>query len=326
MSLGLGFPDYVDLFRTFSLRVRLEQSFSGQAVDDAEMLLAALRSGRVFTVVDAVASPAAFQFEAVGTARRYAMGERIPEGTPVELRASATAPPGSEIVLLADGRSIHTVPAERELRYPVQAPAAYRVEVHTDRLAGAPSVPWIVGNAIVVGDPPAVSRPGSRTPTQTRSLMGRRRDEGGVWDVEHDANSAADLRLDEGAMIFRYQLAGVESESPFAAAMRPVDGTRLEAFDGVAFDVVADRPVRLFVQLRAGTAPGAPRWRSSFYADTTRRRVSVAFEEFDAVPTNRAETLDLARTDALLIVAELVNALPGSLAEISVRRLRLESW
>lgn len=326
VSLGLGFPDYAELFQTFSLRVHLERSLSGDAVDDAEMLLGALRAGRVFTVIDAVASPAAFRYEAVGAAGSYAMGERIPANTPVELRASATAPPGSEIVLLADGRSVQTVPAGQELRYPVQTPAAYRVEVRVNSATGEPSVPWIVGNPIVVGAQPAVSRPASRSPVEMRSLMGRRRDEGGIWDVEHDVNSTADLRIDSGAMVFRYQLASAESESPFAAAMRPVDGTRLEGFDGIAFDVVADRPVRLFVQLRAGSTAGAPRWRSSFYADTTPRRVTVAFDELDAVQPNRSETLDLAQTDALLMVAELVNALPGSVAEISVRRLRLERW
>lgn len=325
VSLGLAFPDYEELFRTFSLRVQLDRALSGDADDDSDTLLSAIRAGRVFTVVDALASPAAFRFEAIGVARTYAMGERVPEGTTVELRAAATGPPETDIVLLANGRTVHTV-TDQELRYRVSEPAVYRVEVRVNGEAGQSRVPWIVGNTISVGDLPVVSSPHPRTPVARRSLMGRTQTQGGVWSVEHDPNSTAEVTTEAGQLIFRYRLSDVATDSPYAAAMRPVEGETLASFDGVTFDVVADRPVRVFLQLRAGALASEPRWRSSFYADTERRRVTVAFDQLDPVEPDRYDRGDLAETDALLLVVESVNALPGSAAEVTVRRLRLERW
>ena len=326
VSLGLAFPDYVDVLRTFSLRVELDRPFTGDAQADAEMLLDAIRAGRTFTVVDALASPAAFQFEAIGPAQSYSMGERVPAGTAVELRAAAAAPPGTDIVLLANGRTVHTV-TDEELRYRVQEPAVYRVEVRVSGVAGESPVPWIVGNPIIVGDPPVAAQPPPRRPTARRLLMGRTRAQGGVWSVEHDPQSDAELTIESRQMHFRYRLSESATDSPYAAAMRPLQqGVRLESFDGVAFDVVADRPVRLFVQLRAGAVASEQRWRSSFYADTTRRRVTIAFDELDSVEPDRYGGVDLTAADSLLLGAELVNARPGSTAVVTVRRLRLVRW
>ena len=325
VSLGLAFPDYVDLLRTFSLRVDLDRPFTGDAHADAELLLDALRAGRTFTAIDALAAPAAFHFEAIGSARTYSMGERVPSNTSVELRAVAAAPPGTDIVLLANGRSVHTV-TDEELRYRVEAPAVYRVEVRLNRVAGESPVPWMVGNPITVGDPPVGAMPEPRIPTARRRLMGRTRAEGGVWSVEHDPNSTAEVTTGAGGMILRYRLSDSTTGSPYAAVTRPVEGATLESFDGVVFNVAADRPVRLFVYLRAGGLGSEHRWRSSFYADTAPRRVTIGFDEFDPVEPDRYSEVDLAATDSLLLVAELVNAQPGSAGVVTVRRLRLERW
>lgn len=325
VSLGLAFPDYVDLLRTFSLRVDLDRPFTGDAHADAELLLDALRAGRTFTAIDALAAPAAFQFEAIGPARTYSMGERVLSNTSVELRAVAAAPPGTEIVLLANGRAVHTV-TDEELRYRVEAPGVYRVEVRLSGGGGESPVPWIVSNPITVGDPPVGVLPEPRIATARRRLMGRTRAEGGVWSVEHDPNSTAEVTTGSGGMILRYRLSDLTTESPYAAVARPVEGATLESFDGVVFNVAADRPVRLFVYLRAGELGSEHRWRSSFYADTTPRRVAIAFDEFDSVEPDLYGGVGLSLADSLLLVAELVNARPGNSAVVTVRRLRLERW
>ena len=325
VSLGLTFPDYVHLLRTFSLRVDVGRQFTGDAEEDSKLLLDAIRAGRVFTVVDALASPAAFEFEAIGSAQNYSMGERVPTGTAVELRAATVAPPRTDIVLLANGLTVHTV-TDAELRYRVEEPAVYRVEVRVRGVAGKSPVPWIVSNPITVGNSPIVPSVAARRPTARRSLMGRTRARSGIWSVEHDPNSDAEVMIESRQLRFRYRLSDSAADSPYAVARRPVRGVELESFDAVAFDVVADRPLRLFVYLRAGALASEQRWRSSFYADTTRRRVRIAFDEFKSVEPDRYGAVDLAATDSLLLGAELVNAQPGSMAMVTVRRLRLESW
>ena len=325
VSLGLGFPDYVDLLRTFSLRVELDRPFTGDAEADAEVLLDAIRAGRTFTVVDALASATAFRFEAVGPGRTYSMGDRVPSGTAAEFRAAAAAPAGTDIVLLANGRTVHTV-TDEELRYYAEEPAVYRVEVRLNGEGGESPAPWIVSNPITLGSPPVGGRREPRRVTARRRLMGRTRAEGGVWSVEHDPDSTAEVTTEPGRMVLRYQLSDSTTGSSYAAATRPVEGVPLESFDGVVFNVTADRPVRLFVYLRAGGVALEQRWRSSFYADTTPRRVAIAFDEFDSVEPELYDGGDLASADSFLLVADLVNASPGSSAVVTVRRLRLERW
>jgi hypothetical protein len=287
--------------------------------------LDAIRAGRLFTVVDALASPAAFEFEAIGTVQNYSMGERVPEGSAVELRAATVAPPGTDIVLLANGVTVHTV-TDSELRYRVEEPAVYRVEVRVSGVAGEPPVPWIVSNPIVVGDSPIVPSTAPRRPTARRGLMGRTTARNEIWSVEHDPNSDAEVTIESRQLSLHYRLSDSGTDSPYAVARRPVSGVDMESFDGLAFDVVADRPVRLFVYLRAGGLGPDHRWRSSFYADTSRRRVRIAFDEFNPVQPDRYGAVDLAATDSLLLGAELVNAQPGSTAVVTIRRLRLERW
>lgn len=325
LSLGLTFPDYVHLLRTFSLRVDVGRALTGDPQTDSNLLLDAIRAGRVFTVVDALASPAAFEFEAIAPAQNYSMGERVPTGTAVELRAATVAPPGTEIVLLANGLTVYTV-TDSELRYRVEEPAVYRVEVRVSGVAGEPPVPWIVSNPIIVGDSPIVPSAAPRRPTARRGLMGRSTARSEIWSVEHDPNSDAEVTIESRQLSLHYRLSDSATDSPYAVLRRPVSGVELESFDGVAFDVVADRPVRLFVHLRAGALASDHRWRSSFYADTSRRQIRIAFDEFNPVQPDRYGAVDLAATDSLLLGAELVNAKPGSTAVVTIRRLRLERW
>ena len=156
--------------------------------------------------------------------------------------------------------------------------------------------------------------------------MGRTTARNEIWSVEHDPNSDAEVTIESRQLSLHYRLSDSGTDSPYAVARRPVSGVDMESFDGLAFDVVADRPVRLFVYLRAGGLGPDHRWRSSFYADTSRRRVRIAFDEFNPVQPDRYGVVDLAATDSLLLGAELVNAQPGSTAVVTIRRLRLERW
>ena len=60
----LASPRYEASFRTFSVRAVLSAPPSGDAPADARALLDALRNGRVFTAVDAIARPAVLDFHA----------------------------------------------------------------------------------------------------------------------------------------------------------------------------------------------------------------------------------------------------------------------
>ena len=59
-----GIPSYVASFNSFSLRVELERPWSGDAGADAKALFAAIRGGRVYSVIDGIARNGVLDFHA----------------------------------------------------------------------------------------------------------------------------------------------------------------------------------------------------------------------------------------------------------------------
>ena len=330
----IGFPDYDRLFRTFSQHVQLRQPWSGDPDGDAMLLLDALRDGRIFTVIDGIAGLAALSFEALTSGRTYNMGERVPpariDAAPVELLATVALPHEGRIVLFADGRPV-TESDGPELRHQADEPGVYRIEVHTVDAPGTPPIPWIVSNPIYVGaSRTAPSASISRASTSTAALVeGGEGFDGVDWVVERDERSRGSVVTAAGNLTFRYQLGSPATSNLFAAAVRALDPNDLNQFDGVGFDVVATQPVRLSMQLRAGGGATGQRWIRSFYADHTTRRVTIAFDELKPVSGDGAESLPprgRSGSDTLLFVVDLVNALPGSTAEVVLAKLALERW
>ncbi len=78
-----GVPSYEASFRTFSVRAVLSAPPSGDAPADARALLDALRNGRVFTAVDAIARPAVLDFHAARGGEVSPMGSVLEPGPAV---------------------------------------------------------------------------------------------------------------------------------------------------------------------------------------------------------------------------------------------------
>lgn len=114
-ALDLG-VSYEASFRTLSNRVVLARAPSGNAADDARLLLDGIRAGRVYTVVDAVATPAVFDFDPASP--RWV----TPAGAQIERKGS---------------------------------PAAPYYEVQLRGAPGSPAVPWLLTNVVYARRPPA---------------------------------------------------------------------------------------------------------------------------------------------------------------------------
>ena len=148
---ALNFPSYEQSFRTFAIRVELDEPLVGTATHDAAALLRALKGGRVYTAIDALATPAPFEFSARSGDLTARMGDELRIDGPIALEARAAGPPGAEIALVRNGEVILTTEAHT-LRYTAQAePSVFRVEVRLTRAPGDPPIPWIVSNPIYVG-------------------------------------------------------------------------------------------------------------------------------------------------------------------------------
>ena len=104
-----GIPSYVASFNSFSLKVELERPWSGDAGADAKALFAAIRAGRVYSVIDGIARNGVLDFHAeTATGQSIPMGGELPSGTTATLVARALMPASGEIVLIHDGHAIAT--------------------------------------------------------------------------------------------------------------------------------------------------------------------------------------------------------------------------
>jgi hypothetical protein len=326
----LKIPSYEQAFRTFSVRVVVERPLSGRPDEDAQVLLSALREGRVFTVIDALAGPPAFDFFATTADGLTRMGGTVTprrQGEGIELIARSVLPPGGELLLLRDGRPFRRA-TRGELREVVRVePAVYRVEVRWPGAPGAPPVPWLVSNPIYVGRRPTLERPPPRRPARTdRGLyLGESTTEG--WALEQDPTTRAGVFVESSArgraLTFRFTLGRGLDRSPFAALVRHTSGD-LGAYDRIRLRARASQPLRMSVQLRADAPDQPERWHRSVYLDVEPRDVAVFFDELVPLGPTRRRRPPLAAVRAVLFVIDTTNTLPGTSAALWFDEVRLE--
>lgn len=329
-SIHLPVPSYESSFRAFANHVVLDRPMSGDAAADAARLLTAIRSGHVYSVIEALARPGALSFTATSGSQTAQMGDHLAVTGDVLLRAVASAPRGTSLVLLRNGERVHEVTDGPLDMNGGTDGGVYRVEAYTAGAPGGPSVPWIVSNPIYVGmasadrpgdaSPPfdqAQGRPpASRIPARTSEASG----ESGPSDSSAiEASQLTDPRArrfaGDPAIAWSFALAPGTAVGQFAAVRVPVAG--LAAFDRVRFRVTAAAPMRVWVQLRAPVG-NTERWGATFYADEVPRMIDVAFAKFNAIGQTSSPRAPLDRVDSLLWVVDTLNTLPGRKGRLTI--------
>lgn len=296
-------PSYGASFRTFAVRVVVDRAPSGHAAADARLLLDAVRAGRVFTAIDALASPAWLEFRAVVPAGA-AMGDSVPYERGSRLRATSALTSGSTIALLCNGREV-AASSTGEVEGEPPGPGACRVEVRLERSPGTPAVPWIVSSPIHLQ--PARSQPfASDTLLETVPLGDA------AWVVESDPESKATLDRGAAGFTLGFQLRSGARGNQYVAAVTPI--APLTEYQQVVFTAETDRPMRVSVQLRLGAEE---RWVRSVYLEREPRRIAVPFSTFRPV-AGTAPPLESGRTSSLLFVVDLTNARPGHYGTLRV--------
>ena len=304
----LPIPGYEPMFRTFSMTAP-GITLTRDAEQDSATLLEAIRQGRVYSTIDALATPAAVSFSAVRGDMAWAMGDFVPPADgDIELRVDSNAPPDSSIVLLKNGEPAATATG-RSLRQTVPAsPAVYRVEIQVRGAPGKPPVPWVVTNPIYVrarDEGPAARTDAAEAASQYDNGEAR------GWRTETSPRSKAALdvvrSLTGTELLLRWAIGGPREESPYVAFAMPA-GQSIAGYDRLMFTSRADRPMRLSVQFRLGNGD---RWRRSIYLDQTSRQVSVFFDDVRPAGTTAQRRLPANDVRDVLFVVDTVNASPG---------------
>ena len=318
-AIHVPLPGYEASFRTFSNHVALDAPLSGTASSDASRLLDAIRSGRLYSVIDAFATPGALSFTATSGSSAAQVGEVIGTASDVVLHASVSAPPGTTLVLLRNGQRIHEVTDGALETNGGKDRATYRVEAY---LPGVPSVPWIVSNPIyagfgTAGAEGAAATVSSRIPARTSEAA----TESGPGDSSRlrigDPQDSRERRFaGDPAISWSFALAAGMATGQFAAVPIPVP-SGLEAFERVRFTVSSPQPLRAWVQLRAPVG-NTERWGATFYADSEPRIVDIPFSRFRPIGVTSSQQPPLARVAFLLFVVDTLNTLPGTSGRLTL--------
>jgi hypothetical protein len=332
---SLELPGYEPALQVMSVRIRPAAPLTGSdAATDGERLLRGLRSGHLYTAVDAWASPPAFSFTASHANGAAGQGDEITAPGPAQLHVRSNAPAGF-ITTVLQGMS-HVVDTDANaVDVDVTSPGVFRVEIRRRTSADEPA--WIISNPIFLrvqsrGMPAAVPQPPRSSAASTekssaaRPLFDQRTLTG--WNTETDANSLAALelapRVDGAEIRLRYGLAGGGNVGQFSGATveAPPDSA---AFDRIAFTARAEHPMRISVQVRAAVEGARPeRWQRSVYLDSQDRDISIALD--DMTPVGQTHTPRLPRQALLniMFIVDTTNTKPGASGRLWIRNPRLE--
>jgi hypothetical protein len=308
-------PAYEATFRTFSNYVTLPRGLTSNAAEDAVMLIAAIREGSVFTVIDALAGPATLDFSADVGGTTVRPGQAIVANAgPARFTVRAAVPPGAVTLLLHDGRAIVEQRGGAIDRV-AALPGVYRVEIHLPRAPGVPPVPWIVSNPIyrrqAGADVESAPSPPETTPI---TPLGQN-----PWRAEVSPGSVGTVKADAQSATMHFALRPGAKVSQFVALVNDIADVP-GAADGIAFRGVGSRPMRVSVQLRFAQDGGA-RWGRSIYLDQHERDVVIPLSRLK--PADSAGTIPaLSRTTSVLFVIDLVNAAPGAEGSFTIRDAR----
>ncbi len=319
---GLPLPSYRRVFETFALRVLLDEKLSGNAANDAAIVMRALRHGRVFTAIDALAAPSRLVFALRSGGASAGIGGRLIPAGPLQLEVDADAPEGATIVVLVNGREVASGPAPRLRAEVASVAGAYRAEVRLADAPGVPPVPWIVASPIHVGLPPAPTLPPVASGSVFTDLARPEEEDAAAWTVEHSRGSSAavEASIADGSVEFTYALDANRARSPYAALVRPV---HVAGAGAIEVRIKADRPMRVSLQLRSPEGGGdGLRWQRSVYVDGQERLVLVQLSDLRALRP-ASGPVQLPAIDSLLLVVDGLNSEPGSHGSVSVSRARL---
>ena len=134
-------PSYRASFRTFAVRAVLASPLTGVAAADGRAVLDAIRRGRVFTSIDAVAGPAWLDFRADRGDTQATMGDALVYEPDVRLSVRTGLPPGGQLVMICGGKAVANSPTG-ELSVHISEPGACRPEVLVPGAPGDPPGPW----------------------------------------------------------------------------------------------------------------------------------------------------------------------------------------
>jgi hypothetical protein len=322
---ALRVPSYESLFSLQRNYVLLEAPLTGELGADRAAILDALRRGRVYVGLDALAPADSFAFTAEAAGRRITMGETVAPLPGLRLRAGGRLPPGARLSLLRDGRPLAEAVGALDREAP--GPGAYRVEAYVP----GSQLPWVLSNPVYVFAEPVrrererrAAWPAPLAPPEAAVLLD---DFEGKTSFVSGADTLSTARRDvldphagpdgRGAGRLQFHVGQPTPEHPHVFAAL-VDWTHrdLRGRSGLVFSVRGDGVYRVWVQVRdenpASADEGTEWWFASVRTSTQWRRVALPFARLRSINPRTDGRLDLDRVRAIVFVLDRGSVKPGA--------------
>jgi hypothetical protein len=317
-----GLLSYESIFGLMHDYAVLTAPLTGQFDVDRRAVLDALRHGRSYVGVDALANAGDFSFVAEGPDLRATMGDTVTLPHP-HLKASGRVPAGARLVLVRDGVAV--ADTRSALDYEAPGPGVYRIEVH---LNGA-RTPWILSNPIYVFNATARARREERaawpTPAAAPASEIALDDFEGKTAFQAGADSRSTVGqpvLDPrggadggGAARLEFHLGAPAGDHPNVfAALADWTPRDLRGQSGLVFSVRADGVYRMWVQVRDENkdAGGARFWSQSVRTSKQWQRVAVPFAHLRSTDAATGSHIDLNTVHAIAFVVDRGSVKPGT--------------
>ncbi len=315
---AIRFPSYEALFSQSRNHLLLDRPLTGDAGADRAAVLDALRRGRFYIGLDALAPADGFRFTVeAGPGERWTMGDHLAPREGLRAVAGGRVPRGTRVVLLRDGRAVGEGKEALEIALP--GPGVYRVEA---RVPGWP-VPWLITNPVYVHDERehaarAVAGAWPGPPPPPREVRPLASLEGlAAFVPEFDPSSRMDTAVAAPgagpvggeALKLAFRLGVPTASQPFTwCALVNRQARDLSAYAGLRLLIRADGEYRLWVQVRdvnpASADDGLEWWLASVRTSLEWREVQLPFSRFRTINRKTDGRLDPGETRALVFVLD----------------------
>ncbi len=279
----------------------------GDASSDARSLIASIRSGRVFTVIDAIAGPGFLDVEsdAIGQdlgdlrdSRRWRNWSWLQDGH------------DSFAVAGRSGGALSPLGGRHDDLPSCASRSEFRMR------PGRRRCPWLVSNPIYFRPPSAEPAPAASASSDCPTCLQRR---SGIQNTNPE--SVAKLTSFGGQVTFDYTLAAGERKSQFAAAVGDIRREGTSVHGDLLFGDCQPPGSNLRADaLRRGRAMGPIGLRRF---DDTRGRECPS-DRLVPADFQKGAAPDTTTADSLLFVADLTNDRPGDANTIRISNLRFE--
>ena len=319
---SLPLPSYEAQFRIAQNYVLLEQPLTGRAPRDIQTILEALRHGRVYVGVSALANTDRFFFIAERNGRRWTMGDTLPPAGPVQLKSGGALPSGAGTTLYRNGEVI--IRTDGPLDAMVTDPGVYRVEVEVHGW----NFPLVISNPIYVmtesererrARASSLPEPITAVPTTMLDEL----DSGTTFVAVADETTALDFGFTEvgvnaverssAQIAFTLGTPTSKNPSPYASLIsyEPRD---LSNHSGLVFSVKSDDTYRFWVQVRdrnPEAEEGTESWFASAKTDNAWSTVTVPFNQLQSANQHTDGSLDLSDIKAIVFLID-TGAVPSN--------------